>query len=159
WRVPMKRWPNMLRSRLRALLMLAVLGGGTLASTVIVSVGGFAGSLGVAARIGTLALTMALNTGLFLLAFRILPNIDPPWRDLLPGAILAGLGWTFLQTFGGLIVNRQIEGASETYGTFAVVIGLLSWLFLQAQLTLYASEVNVVRSWRLWPRGLSKSDP
>jgi hypothetical protein len=40
------------------------------------------------------------------------------------------------------------------YGFFAVVLGLLSWLFLGSQLTLYAAEVNVVLSRRLWPRSL-----
>jgi len=34
------------------------------------------------------------------------------------------------------------------------VIGLLSWLWLAAQLTLVAAEVNVVLDQRLWPRSL-----
>jgi hypothetical protein len=35
-----------------------------------------------------------------------------------------------------------------------VVIVLLSWLYLSAQLLLYAAELNVVLARRLWPRGL-----
>jgi hypothetical protein len=42
------------------------------------------------------------------------------------------------------------------YGFFAIVIGLLSWLFVAAQLTLLAAEVNVVRHYRLWPRSLTQ---
>jgi uncharacterized BrkB/YihY/UPF0761 family membrane protein len=34
------------------------------------------------------------------------------------------------------------------------VIVLLSWLYLSAQLLLYAAEVNVVLARRLWPRSL-----
>jgi membrane protein len=41
------------------------------------------------------------------------------------------------------------------YGTFAVVLGLLGWLYLQAELTLYAVEANVVRAYRLWPRSIT----
>jgi membrane protein len=41
------------------------------------------------------------------------------------------------------------------YGTFAVVLGLLAWLYLQAELTLYAVEANVVRAYRLWPRSIA----
>ena len=35
------------------------------------------------------------------------------------------------------------------------MIGLLSWFWLVAHLLLVAAEVNVVRSWRLWPRSLT----
>jgi hypothetical protein len=54
--------------------------------------------------------------------------------------------WQVLQLVGGYYVNHQIKGASQTYGTFAVVIGLLSWLYLQAQLTLLSAEVDTVRA-------------
>ncbi len=39
--------------------------------------------------------------------------------------------------------------------TFAVVLGLLAWLYLEAELTLYAVEINVVRTYRLWPRSIA----
>ena len=41
------------------------------------------------------------------------------------------------------------------YGFFAVVIGLLWWIYLGAQVTLLCAEVNVVRKRHLWPRGLT----
>ena len=37
---------------------------------------------------------------------------------------------------------------------FAIVLGLLFWLYLGARLTLYAAEVNVVAARQLWPRSL-----
>jgi hypothetical protein len=37
---------------------------------------------------------------------------------------------------------------------FGLVLGLLAWLYLQAQITLYAVELNVVKARRLWPRSL-----
>jgi uncharacterized BrkB/YihY/UPF0761 family membrane protein len=40
------------------------------------------------------------------------------------------------------------------YGFFAIVLGLLSWLYLSAEVTLYGAEVNVVRARRLWPRSI-----
>jgi hypothetical protein len=55
---------------------------------------------------------------------------------------------------GTYYVERQVAGASEVYGTFALVIGLLAWLYLGALVVLYAAEINVVRAWRLWPRSL-----
>ena len=47
---------------------------------------------------------------------------------------------------GGYIVDRQLRHASSTYGVFAIVIGLLSWLYLAANVTLLSAEINVVRS-------------
>jgi hypothetical protein len=35
------------------------------------------------------------------------------------------------------------------------VLGLLAWLYLEAELTLYAVEANVVRAYRLWPRSIA----
>lgn len=51
-----------------------------------------------------------------------------------------------------------MESAAATYGFFAVVIGLLTWMHLGAQLTLLAAEVNVVRARRFWPRALLPDD-
>jgi uncharacterized BrkB/YihY/UPF0761 family membrane protein len=58
----------------------------------------------------------------------------------------------FLQWLGGYYVGHVIRGASHTYGFFAVVIGLLSWMYLLAQWVVLAAEVNVVRYDKLWPR-------
>jgi uncharacterized BrkB/YihY/UPF0761 family membrane protein len=77
-----------------------------------------------------------------------------PWRQLLPGAASAAAGWSILQTPGVYILDRQLAQANLIYGVFAVVIVLLSWLYLSAQLLLYAAELNVVLARRLWPRGL-----
>jgi hypothetical protein len=51
-------------------------------------------------------------------------------------------------------VAHQLRHTSQVYGFFAIVLGLLASLFLGAQLTLYAAEVNVVRTRRLWPRSI-----
>jgi uncharacterized BrkB/YihY/UPF0761 family membrane protein len=86
--------------------------------------------------------------------FQVLTGMPVPWRRLLPGAAVGAVGWSALQTAGVLIVNRQLEQANLIYGVFAVVIVLLSWMYLSAQLLLYAAEVNVVLARRLWPRSL-----
>ena len=60
-----------------------------------------------------------------------------------------------LQLVGAVFVRHQVQGAAATSGVFALVLGLLSWLFVQAQVTVLAAEVNVVRRERLWPRSLT----
>ena len=64
------------------------------------------------------------------------------------------MGWSALQALGVWIVDRQLERANLVYGVFAIVIVLLSWLYLSARLLLLAAEVNVVLARRLWPRSL-----
>ena len=38
---------------------------------------------------------------------------------------------------------------------FAIVLGLLAWIFLLARVVMYAAEVNVVLAHELWPRSLN----
>jgi YihY family inner membrane protein len=144
WGVPRRKRPNFFISRLRALMMLAVLGVAMLVATAASNLPfplGFLGSL-------------VLNVGIALLAFKLLTVADVTWQDVLPGAIFAGVSLTLLQTFGGILVRRTLKNASPTYGTFAFVIGLLSFIYLGAQLTIYGAEINVVKKKHLWPRSL-----
>ena len=68
---------------------------------------------------------------------------------------MAAVAWEVLQTLGGYIVDHQLRHASDTYGVFAIVIGLLSWMYLGAMVTLLSAEVNVVHARKLWPRSFS----
>ena len=54
---------------------------------------------------------------------------------------------------------NDVKNMSAVYGTFALVLGLMSWLYLQAELTLYAVEVDVVRVRHQWPRSMVKATP
>ena len=152
WNVPFEHRPNFLTSTLRALIMLGVLGVLTLASAAAGSVGG--GSDQWWLVILGVAVSLVMNLFLFLLAFRILTSEDLTWSDVLPGAAVGSVAWTTLQALGGYYVSHQLQGASEVYGTFAMVIGLLAWIFIGAQVTLLAAEVNVVGKRNLWPRSL-----
>ena len=152
WNVPYRDRPSFWLSLLRAMLLLLVLGVITVASAAAGSVG--AGSDSWLLGIAGIAISVLLNLVLFLLAFRILTTEDVALGDVFPGALIAALAWTALQAVGGYIVSHQLQGASDTYGTFAMVIGLLAWIYLGAQITLFAAEVNVVRKRRLWPRAI-----
>jgi YihY family inner membrane protein len=154
WGVPIRRRANPLYARLRALLWIAVIGGVTLVGTVLGSASAFA-TYGLAVRVLALVVSLGVNLLVFLAVFRVLTSHSAAWRDLLPGAVVAALAWEILQTAGGYIVDRQLRHASSTYGVFAIVIGLLSWIYLAATVTLLSAEINVVRARRLWPRSLS----
>jgi membrane protein len=157
WDVPMRRRPNFLLAIVRSFGMLAVLGGGLILTTLLTGAMGAIGSSLVPKAIG-IVLGAALNIGLFLVAFRVLTVRDVGLRQLLPGATIAGLVYVGLQLLGGYLIKHQVSNASEVYGAFAVVIGLLWWIYLLAQVVLFAAELNVVLADRLWPRSLSGQD-
>lgn len=150
WDVPIKRQPNFWEKRLRALAMMVLFGVGFLVSSFLTSVGRFEGLTGLGP--GGIAMSFAFNFVFFLSAFKVLTDRDVGWRAFLPGAAVGALGWLMLQWLGGLFVDHAVDGASRTYGFFAIVIGLLSWMYLLAQWVVFAAEVNAVRHNHLWPR-------
>jgi hypothetical protein len=75
-------------------------------------------------------------------------------NELLLGAVLAAIVWQLLQLLGGYLVSHDLSKSNSLYGVFGVVLGLLAWLYLQAEFTLYAVEAAVVKSRQLWPRTL-----
>jgi YihY family inner membrane protein len=152
WNVPYHHRPGMVGSVTRALIMLVALSIVLLASTVAGIVG--AGTHTWWGAVAGVVVSLALNVVLFAAAFRILTSEQLSWNDVWPGAASAAVAWTILQAVGGYYVSHQLQGASQTYGTFATVIGLMAWLYLGAQMTFFAGEINVVRRRRFWPRGM-----
>jgi YihY family inner membrane protein len=158
WDIPVRRQANTIRQILRALMMLGVLIVFAAVSTGLTGLGSVTESLGFFGRALTLGLGALVNFGIFLIIFKLMTVADVTWRDVLPGAVVAAAGWSLLQTAGNVLVERQLTNASELYGFFGIVLGLLSWMYLGAQLTLYAAEINVVLKTRAWPRSLSSDN-
>ncbi len=94
---------------------------------------------------------LVVNLGMFWLGFRLATFFQVRWRDLRTGAAIAAVCWQVLQVAGGYVVSHQLHRASELYGTFGIVLGLMAWLFLQSEVTLYAAEIDVVLARRQWP--------
>lgn len=145
---------------LRALRIVVVGGLGFILTTAVSSAvtGAHAlGSLnlGPGLRVIGTAVAVALNTGLFLVLFRWLTVRPVTWRGALPGAIISAVALQALQLASTEILAHKLASAHKSYGSFAAVIVLMSWFYLQAQIVLLAAEVNVVRECRLWPRALT----
>jgi membrane protein len=171
WEIPFARRPGFPWSWLRSAALIIVIGTDLIATTVLSGLAAATGRRlqtdisflkdigfglgGVGPAVLALAVSLALNFGLFWLAFRLGTAKDITWRQLWLGAAISAVIWQILQAFGGYFLSHQIAHASPLYGTFAVVLGLIAWLYLQAQLTLYAIEINVVRAYRLWPRSVA----
>ncbi len=153
WDVPRADWPNFLFRRVRALGMLVLLGTLSIGAAFV---GGYGGSGALHGRLSYAAWAAAfvMNVALFELSYQVLTVADLPWRNVLPGALVAAFLWTVFQDFGGYYVSHQLKTSSDVYGTFALVLALLVWISAGAQVTLLCAEINVVRRHHLWPRSL-----
>lgn len=155
WNTPYVRWPNFVFRNLRALLVIVLLGAGVLGSTVLTGLA-TAVTTGFGATTLVFVGAIALNFGLFLVAFMVLTAEAVTFAQSWLGATLATVFWQALQLLGTWYVTRVIAHNSNTYGFFAIVIALLSWLYLGSHLFLLAAEVNVVKINRLWPRSITQ---
>ena len=155
WNIPYVRWPSFLTRYLRTFGVIGLLGLAVASSTALTA---FATAVahGTDATVLAVAASFLVNLGLFLLAFMVLTAEPLRPREVAVGAIIATVFWETLQLIGTWYVTRGLRTASPTYGVFAVVITLLSWLYLGSQLTLWAAEINVVLRHHLWPRSVTQ---
>ena len=152
WNLPGPARPGYVQRIGRALLFLCLLGGGVIVTTGLASLNTYAVK-GFWAVILIEVATAAFNVGMYLGAFRALTAKGVPTRNLLPGAIIGGVLWTVLQVLGTWLVHHFLHSDS-LYGVFATVLGLLAWIYLSVEVTVYAAETNVVLARRLWPRSI-----
>lgn len=159
WGVPESGERGFVGSRSRAIGLLVVLGGLAVVSTVVSGLAaGGADFLGAGGEVAGLAIATVLNLFVFGAVFRLLTTDTVETKSLIPGVIVATIGWEILQVAGGWYISHEVKNASAVYGTFALVIGLLAWIHLGAMFVVLGAETNVVRTRKLWPRALL-SDP
>lgn len=155
WGVPRNRRPNPILLRLRSLLLLATAGLTLLGTTVVSTLAG-SGVFG-SGQLRTLLFTLlsvALNIAVLLLTLRLATALPLTVREVLVGAVLGGIVWQALQKLGATYVDSVVRGTNDANGIFAVVLGLVAWIFLLAVSLVLVVEINVVRVRHLHPRSL-----
>ena len=153
WNVAHAQRPGFVPRLGRSLGFLGVLALDVVVSTVLA---GFvtSGRPSTWAAFAVVVVGLMVNIPLFLLGFRILTPRAVATATLRQGAVIGALGWSLLQYGGTWLVTHELRHASQLYGYFASILGLMSFLYLSAVITLYAAESNVVRARRLYPRSL-----
>jgi YihY family inner membrane protein len=158
WSVPRNRRPNPIRARLRSLSLIAVAGTAVVATTIMSGAGSnaraFGADVGRWSTVAAIILSILVNLAVFVVMFRIFRPEKVRRREVIPGAIVAAVIWQLLQFFGAVFVGNVVKDSGATYGVFAIVLGLLAWIFLAAVGVVIGSEINVVRTKRLYPRAL-----
>lgn len=153
WNIPQVNRPGFVPRMARSVAFVGVLGLNVVVITVVAGFASFGGhSIGL--RAAAVVVSLAADIGLYIVAFRVLTPPSINRRSLLPGAVIAGIAWAVLQYVGSYLVGHQLRHSSQVYGYFASILGLIGFLYLASQITLYAAELNVVRARRLYPRSI-----
>lgn len=160
WAVPRNERPNPIFARFRSLLLIGCAGLVLLTTTVVSALGGlFSGEAGQVMVWAIPVVTLVVNTLIFIGIYRHGSSRKLSPLQVLPGSILAALGWSLLQTYGFRYVAHVVRragatNASETNFVFATVLGLLAFIYLASLITVFCVQVNVVLEKKLYPRAL-----
>jgi YihY family inner membrane protein len=152
WNLPGPERPGYVPRLGRCAAFLGVLGLGVIVTTLLAGLNAF-GRHTVLTVAGADVLATLANSAMYVAGFRVLTPGVIPLRRLLPGGVAGGIAWTALQALGTYLVRIALHGAAA-YGVFATVLGLLAWVYVGVEVTVYAAEVNVVLARRLWPRSI-----
>lgn len=159
WEVPYVRRIGFPWSLLRSLRMIVVGGAGLLAAPLISGYAAAAGH-GPLFWLASVGITFIILFSVFLYLIHTSLPSKTTFQNMWPSALMAAIGLQILQSLGVLLVARQLKHLDSLYGTFAVVLGLLFWLYLQAQVIVYALEAGTVRALQLYPRSFdAKKEP
>jgi membrane protein len=158
WAVPRNSRTNALLQRVRSLVLLSFAGLGILALALASSllanpdaIGVDAGDLGGVIRVLGFVVTSVIFVGLF----RLVSGGRASTRSVLPGAMTVSVLWQLLQFVGNSFVTNVIGTAEQQMNqTFALVLGLLAFLYLSGLMIVLGFEINVVLRRRLYPRAL-----
>lgn len=139
--------PKFVQKRLRSLMWLGILGIGALLAIGLVGIQQWGadqgGPTGFVAQWGGVAAGIVVDTAVFATAYKFLPAVSRSWREVLPGAAVAGIAFLLLNTLGGWYLRTGSTTRNDTFGTFAAAAVLLLAAYLISQITLISDEVNL----------------
>lgn len=82
---------------------------------------------------------------LFLVVYRLVPNVKRPLKSIWPGTLAAGTLWEIGKYgFAFYLENFATRGYGAVYGSLATIVLVLFWLNISSMLLLLGAEINVV---------------
>jgi YihY family inner membrane protein len=158
WRVSPRRLLGFPKNLLNDLILIVSGGLGLIGTSVIAGfVTGGSHLLVFRLLYGLITFSLLFIIFIYLTKISLVDTISI--KDLFSGAAVCAIGFTLFQLAGGFVVTHELKNLDSLYGSFAIALGLLFWLSLQAQVIVYALEINTVYIKRLWPRSLETAQP
>lgn len=88
--------------------------------------------------------------------YHVAPNHQSPWRDEIPGALIAMLWWIAVSLGFSTYLSAASSGSNAVFGLLGGALSLLFWFYLMAMGLLVGAEVNSLIAVR---RGLDLTKP
>ena len=88
-------------------------------------------------------LTLFLDIALFMAVYMLLPHGKSTWKEILPGAMSAGLLWEVAKNVFLAFVATYISISNLVYGTVAAIIAFLFWSYISSLIFLFGAHVSV----------------
>lgn len=155
WAVPRNGRPNPFFSRVRSLALLTLLLGSVIVSSIMAGSGPRPSAVATPTATSTpiWPITIfAVNVMLMVMAFRYATAGGVSTRQILPGAVIAGLCWPAFQVKAMSALRDADTGTAK--GVALAILGLVALLHLAALVVVLCAELNAVLAKRLWPRAL-----
>jgi membrane protein len=154
WRVPESERLTFPKTVPHNFMIIAVGGLGFILASICT---GLAASAGHGALFRLLPIVVNLFILFWLFTFLLNASLPRrvPFKDIKPGALSAAIGLVVLQTLGGYLLRHELKSLDALYSYFALALGLLFWIYLQAQIIYYSVTLAAVWAQRLGPRSLS----
>jgi len=92
----------------------------------------------------TALLTFAVVTFLFAMMFKVLPDVNVPWRDVWLGAIITSILFSLGKFFIGLYLGRS--SYASAYGAAGSLVVLIVWIYYSSQILFFGAELTQVYS-------------
>ena len=84
-----------------------------------------------------------LDILLFMAIYMVLPHGAATWREILPGALTAGLLWELAKKAFLAFVSAYISASNLVYGSVAAIIAFLFWAYLSGLIFLFGAYLSV----------------
>lgn len=89
--------------------------------------------------------SILLSIGLFAVLYYFLPHVKLSWRNVLPGAILAGLLWEVAKRLFLFFIATFLSRSNLVYGSVATIIAFLMWTYASSVILLFGAYANRAR--------------
>jgi membrane protein len=160
WNVPRVLRPGFPKGAIKSIGIIVLAGCGFIAVSFLSGTATSIGEKGFIFRLISIGFSISLLVLLFGGIFKIslAPSLEVRKQTYLRSSLTAAVGVQVLLVIGTFVVNRELRNLQHLYGAFALTLGLLFWLYLQARVVMYATEVGVVYQRNLWPRSLDSDN-
>ncbi|HET6152714.1 MAG TPA: YihY/virulence factor BrkB family protein [Marmoricola sp.] len=156
--IPRNSRLNPIASRVRSLILILAAGLSVLVLSVLTIVAnhtaGFGLDLSTGLRWLLRVVAFAGTVGVLGAIAMISSSKRQTFREVLPGSVVVASLWQILQGIGGSYVNHVVTKADSLNSTFALVLGLVAFVYAGATVVVLGLEINVVLAERLYPRAL-----